>query len=918
MLTACERAAAAYLMAPNWPRAKLVAEAQAKVLLTTEALQNVAELATDDDDTTRFVRERQSVLEHAIRAGIPAGFASPLGLPSVDGAPNDPLAALKQAGTEAEMKKLLAEQPVLRSVLDHLNELQAALGGLSDDMAQPDRLERLQMALIYAWRDWQPDLWTRLVWDLAETTMDGRHDEQTLQAGIELGSMALDVGPPGGDQTRTAKLQLNVGEAYIASRTGDRAENIDLGITYLEQALQGMTKSSTAETAALVRLELGRAWSERLNGDRSENFDHAVEHFTAAVEVYPRDRYPIAWARTQAEIGAAYFSNRSTDWSANLELAKEHLDRALEVLDRYENGDLWAGAMADSASVYVHRVRGDRAANLLEAIKRYEAAAMVTTRETAPLDWATIQHDLGLTWDRLPGGDRANQLAHALECFNLALSVRTRDAAPVQRLDTIAALAHLHFRERRWEPAADAYAEALATAESVVAIARSLAGRRERLPQISLLSTRMAFCLLELGRPEEAFFRLEAGKTLLLSAERTVLDLGPGRLITLEDSNRREPPIDQLLERVPLGGALVAPVITVCGARAFVVRGGAIELTNEDYIPLPGLDTEVLQELLVGAPDTPGWLALQQAIARGADLDLWAEEVETFRRRLWDVLIGPIAARLAAFGLKRGAPVLLLPHGGLWVLPLHVASDGERAFLDEYTIVQGPSLDTLNTPASAPMEVVNPIVAAGPNLANADLEASAVSRILGAGEPLRGGAVTIARVIELARDASIVHLACHGLYDWEDPFESALVLADGERLTWRRVVADFKLPRAPLVTLSACETGVADTFELPDEVIGLATAFLLAGASGVVSSLWAVDDAATALLMQHFYARVREGDELPAALCAAQRWLRDADRVEIEAALRAIASREPVPGERDRPYSNPFFWAAWTFTGAPQ
>jgi CHAT domain-containing protein len=66
--------------------------------------------------------------------------------------------------------------------------------------------------------------------------------------------------------------------------------------------------------------------------------------------------------------------------------------------------------------------------------------------------------------------------------------------------------------------------------------------------------------------------------------------------------------------------------------------------------------------------------------------------------------------------------------------------------------------------------------------------------------------------------------------------------------------------------------------------------FLLAGAAGVVASMWAVDDAATAGLMRSFYARLHAGDGAAAALCAAQR-------------------------EMARARAHPFHWAAFALHG---
>ncbi|ASW55886.1 CHAT domain-containing protein [Plantactinospora sp. KBS50] len=77
-----------------------------------------------------------------------------------------------------------------------------------------------------------------------------------------------------------------------------------------------------------------------------------------------------------------------------------------------------------------------------------------------------------------------------------------------------------------------------------------------------------------------------------------------------------------------------------------------------------------------------------------------------------------------------------------------------------------------------------------------------------------------------------------------------------------------------LVVLSACSTGVGAVDYADGSLLGLRGAALAAGAACCVSSLWAVDDAATAGMMSTFYAQLDEGRDPAAALRQAQLALR--------------------------------------------
>ncbi len=129
------------------------------------------------------------------------------------------------------------------------------------------------------------------------------------------------------------------------------------------------------------------------------------------------------------------------------------------------------------------------------------------------------------------------------------------------------------------------------------------------------------------------------------------------------------------------------------------------------------------------------------------------------------------------------------------------------------------------------------------------------------------------------RAFDVVHFATHGIVDIEHPARSGLVLSQlapsGEPRAGFLALHDiYRLPLdASLVVLSGCGTAFGPVVR-GEGLVGLARAFLHAGARRVVASLWKVDDRATAALMTHFYRGMwQEGLSPAKALADAQRAL---------------------------------------------
>jgi CHAT domain-containing protein/tetratricopeptide (TPR) repeat protein len=143
----------------------------------------------------------------------------------------------------------------------------------------------------------------------------------------------------------------------------------------------------------------------------------------------------------------------------------------------------------------------------------------------------------------------------------------------------------------------------------------------------------------------------------------------------------------------------------------------------------------------------------------------------------------------------------------------------------------------------------------------------------------------------------IIHLAVHGFANAADPNRSALILisdpaAGEDGLLQASEIVQLHL-NADLVVLSACNTAVGPV-EGEEGITALSRAFLLAGAKGVVSTLWSISDGYSLVVMRHFY--------------------------------RHLAAREPpaealTKAKRDTlqefgPAAAPYYWAGFIFEGA--
>ncbi|VTR92027.1 Similar to Q110X8_TRIEI TPR repeat containing protein OS=Microcystis sp. T1-4 GN=MICAI_3150001 PE=4 SV=1: CHAT [Gemmata massiliana] len=382
--------------------------------------------------------------------------------------------------------------------------------------------------------------------------------------------------------------------------------------------------------------------------------------------------------------------------------------------------------------------------------------------------------------------------------------------------------------------------------------------------------------------------------------------------------------------------AAVSFCLTELGSIGFVLTRGAPD-GEPHVVEVPDFTADDLDALLFGA-GAPGEGWLKRAGRVVEDLPGWLATMDAVLEALGARLLRPIL-RAIPDGVER---LILLPSGGLFLLPLHaVPLDGTgRRVCDRFVVQYGPSAGVLGLlQAKARRSAARTFYGAAAGtvrnrrLPGAERECQLVTALFTDGLSHIGPEATRGAAAEHARGRAYVHFACHGRYEADDPRRSGLELTDG-RLTLADLLdGRLDLSAARLVVLSACDAGVPDVERgRADEYVGLPAGFLIAGVPCVVASLWAVDDFAGAMLVERFYRNHLEGGaDFATALREAQSWLMkrtaadvtayldDANRVVGDApelfrarrAYRRMAAAEP---ER-RPFEHPHYWAVFTVNG---
>ena len=264
------------------------------------------------------------------------------------------------------------------------------------------------------------------------------------------------------------------------------------------------------------------------------------------------------------------------------------------------------------------------------------------------------------------------------------------------------------------------------------------------------------------------------------------------------------------------------------------------------------------------------------------------EETQEILAFYYQMIINPVADVLEE------PEIVFVPDRVFYKVPFAALKDQSGKYLSEtFRIRVVPSLTTLKLIQDSPADyhsqtgaliVGDPDVGQvryegkichPPRLPFALREAEMISKLLGT-KPLVGKDATKQVILQSINSVSLIHFAAHGNAERGEivlaPSRSTNVIPqEKDYLLTMADISQVRL-RAKLVVLSCCHSAKGQI--RVEGVVGIARAFLGAGARSVLVALWAIDDIATETFMSRFYEHLFRGESASESLYQAMKWMR--------------------------------------------
>ena len=806
-----------------------------------------------------------------------------------------------------------------------------------------------------------------------------------------------------------ATTQNNLASAYLYRIKGDSGENIERALALYEAALEIYTRAAFPQEWAMTQHNLGEAYRNRIKGERGENIEKAIAFYEAALQVYTRPAFPEYWAGTQNNLANAYYSRIQGDRGENIESAIVFYEAALQVYTRQAFPQDWAQTKNNLANSYYSKIKGDRGENIERAIKCHKEALEFRTPTTLPLDCLQTGRNLGYLgfaeslWETAIFGyekaiEAVEQSREWITSDNRKREIIEENLDVYEKM-MISCIIHQQYDKalQTIERSKSRYLVELFTNSEIYPKTSSDTEKQQLQDFRRQIASLRQFLESETSSfpPENSgeigksggqrttqtrnlspeFFQQQKAKLETTSQQLTQL---------LKQIKQREPeftltqkvePIDitQFQQTLDTETAIIEWYIGNNSNSEDSWGGSAFIITRDSIKPVTYTTTEIA--------DLETWKNNYLDEYRNQNTNTtWQKTLSQKLEKLSEILrLNEIIAHIP----PNCKQLILVPHRYLHLFPLHALQFTSETRFQEKTNFRGYLLDSfpagvkyapslqllelvknrITTRKSPPPNQQQLFALQNPteDLFNADMEVETIKTRFNPHQILLKKQATKTALNENRENlsnANYLHFSCHGIFNFDYPLLSSLVLADSlepqtspappesnqpdekqryvtlrsgrkaipeKCLTLREIFAELQLPQCSLVTLSACETGLTTSTAMTDEYIGLPSGFLYAGSMNVVSSLWAVDDFATAILMIKFYQELQDADSVALALNAAQNWMRGVSKEDFlvwvgllnldEKSSESVKDWLSYIPKAKQPFVHPKYWAAFCATG---
>ncbi|MGL5062751.1 MAG: CHAT domain-containing protein, partial [Microcoleus sp.] len=657
-----------------------------------------------------------------------------------------------------------------------------------------------------------------------------------------------------------AITQINLGIAYSGKITGNRAENIDAAIASFQRTLEVYTREDFPRDWAMTQNNLGIAYKDKITGNRAENIDVAISCFRLALEFLTPITLPLDCLKSGRNLGDLAFKEglweiaiegyeaainaveKSRSWSTTDASRQQILAESIDVYQNIIQACINNGNL-EKVIAYADRSRSKRLVDLMASNDLYAGGEIPPQVQAYLQQYDKLQAKIDTERKRLQSDSDSSK--QKTDKTTVALTRTALEAATATIENLEAQKQQVWEQMRRLDPV-------LAGEIEVKPLDFATIQQLTDTPQTAILNffttdnDTHIFIIYKDKSPQLHTCTGFGYQTL----RDLVVDEWLNPYLNKKIDGIWYVKISELLQQLAEKLQIKTLVQTyLSGIEELII----IPHLYWHQIPFAALRLIVPIQVNSQPPENRSSGTIRQAI-------------ETFTR------------------LGEGKKTLS------GTLPTDTEIVSTQYLGDRFRIRYVPSSQILQyCQQRPPLSQINygTVEDADGTLQGAVFEGAKIAMLCNIPQSQRligKTQATVNNYRKLANQVQVLHSSHHAQSRLDKPLESILKLANGNITLGQIMSPGFRLPNLFDVFLSCCETNLGIS-GITDDILSLSTGFLCAGARSVVSTLWAVDDLATALFSIYYYQYRQQGKNRPEALQKAQIDLRNLKMGNLKADL---------------------------------